>query len=148
LAERFRNDRYEGRTSMTANKAYQTYQNNSVNTASGGELTLMLYNGCMKFIKQAKRDMEAANFAGKNQNIQKAQDIIHELMITLDPKIEISEQILPLYEYMHFQLKEANIHNDITKLDEVLGYVTEFRDTWKQVIIKNRQQQYSKGASV
>lgn len=142
------NDRDEGGMTVSANKAYQTYQNNSVNTASGGELTLMLYNGCMKFIKQAKRDMEADNFAGKNQNIQKAQAIIHELMITLDPKIEISNQILPLYEYIHFQLKEANIHNDTTKLDEVLGYVTEFRDTWKQVIIKNRQNQYSKGASI
>ncbi|MFS0750806.1 flagellar export chaperone FliS [Oceanobacillus sp. 1P07AA] len=133
---------------MGANKAYQTYQNNSVNTASSGELTLMLYNGCMKFIKQAKKEIQADNFAGKNKNIQKAQDIIHELMITLDPKIDISKQILPLYEYMQYQLKEANIHNDTSKLDEVLGFVTEFRDTWKQVIIKNRQQQYNEGASV
>ncbi|WP_424475340.1 flagellar export chaperone FliS [Oceanobacillus kimchii] len=133
---------------MVANKAYQTYQNNSVNTASSGELTLMLYNGCMKFIKQAKKDIQADNFAGKNKNIQKAQDIIHELMITLDLKIAISKQILPLYEYMQYQLKEANVHNDTSKLDEVLGFVTEFRDTWKQVIIKNRQQQYNEGASV
>ncbi|GLO67166.1 MULTISPECIES: flagellar export chaperone FliS [Oceanobacillus] len=133
---------------MVANKAYQTYQNNSVNTASSGELTLMLYNGCMKFIKQAKKDIQADNFAGKNKNIQKAQDIIHELMITLDSKIAISKQILPLYEYMQYQLKEANVHNDTSKLDEVLGFVTEFRDTWKQVIIKNRQQQYNEGASV
>lgn len=133
---------------MVASKAYQTYQNNSVNTASSGELTLMLYNGCMKFIKQAKKDIQADNFAGKNKNIQKAQDIIHELMITLDSKIAISKQILPLYEYMQYQLKEANVHNDTSKLDEVLGFVTEFRDTWKQVIIKNRQQQYNEGASV
>ncbi|BAC14456.1 flagellar protein [Oceanobacillus iheyensis HTE831] len=133
---------------MVANNAYQVYQNNSVNTASNGELTLMLYNGCMKFIKQAKKDMEADNFAEKNKNIQKAQNIIQELMITLDAKMDISKQILPLYEYMQYQLKEANIHNDTSKLDEVLGFVTEFRDTWKQVIIKNRQQQYNEGASV
>ncbi|MFD1334150.1 flagellar export chaperone FliS [Oceanobacillus iheyensis] len=133
---------------MVANKAYQVYQNNSVNTASNGELTLMLYNGCMKFIKQAKKDMVADNFAEKNKNIQKAQNIIQELMITLDAKMDISKQILPLYEYMQYQLKEANIHNDTSKLDEVLGFVTEFRDTWKQVIIKNRQQQYNEGASV
>lgn len=133
---------------MVVNKAYQVYQNNSVNTASNGELTLMLYNGCMKFIKQAKKDMEADNFAEKNKNIQKAQNIIQELMITLDAKMDISKQILPLYEYMQYQLKEANIHNDTSKLDEVLGFVTEFRDTWKQVIIKNRQQQYNEGASV
>ncbi|WP_339227331.1 flagellar export chaperone FliS [Oceanobacillus sp. FSL K6-2867] len=133
---------------MGVNKAYQAYQNNAVNTASGGELTLMLYNGCMKFIKQAIKDMNDNNFEAKNINIQKAQNIIQELMITLDRKIEISKQILPLYEFMQFQLKEANIKNDVKKLEEVLEFVTEFRDTWKQVILKNRQQQFAKGASV
>ncbi|WP_010647609.1 flagellar export chaperone FliS [Oceanobacillus massiliensis] len=133
---------------MPANKAYQTYQNNAVNTASGGELTLMLYNGCMKFIKQAIKDINDSNYEAKNKNIQKAQNIIQELMITLDPEIEISKQILPLYEFMQFQLKEANIKNDVTKLEEVLGFVTEFRDTWKQVMIKNRKQQYAQGAQV
>lgn len=131
------------------NKAYSTYQNNAVNTASSGELTLMLYNGCMKFIKQAKRDMEQNNYEAKNTNIQKAQNIIQELMITLDQKAEISKQMMPLYEYMHFQLKEANVKNDAAILDEVLGFVIEFRDTWKQVILKTRQQNYSKqGAQV
>ncbi|WP_067727099.1 flagellar export chaperone FliS [Oceanobacillus damuensis] len=133
---------------MAANKAYQTYQNNSVNTASGGELTLMLYNGCMKFIKQAIKDMDEKNYEAKNRNIQKAQNIIQELMITLDPNVEISKQILPLYEFMKYQLKEANIKNDSAKLQEVLVFVTDFRDTWKQVIIKNRQQQFSQGAHV
>jgi len=133
---------------MVTNKAYQTYQNNSVNTASGGELTLMLYNGCMKFIKQAIRDMNEKNYEAKNNNIQKAQNIIKELMITLDQNIEISKQILPLYEFMLFQLKEANINNDPEKLEEVLGFVTDFRDTWKQVILKNRQQQFKQGEQI
>ncbi|KPH76702.1 flagellar export chaperone FliS [Oceanobacillus caeni] len=134
---------------MTTNKAYSTYQNNTVNTASSGELTLMLYNGCMKFIKQAMKDIESNNFEAKNTNIQKAQNIIQELMITLDPKAEISKQIMPLYEYMHFQLKEANVKNDPVILEEVLGFVTEFRDTWKQVIIQTRKQNYTKqGAQI
>ncbi|WP_143833712.1 flagellar export chaperone FliS [Oceanobacillus senegalensis] len=133
---------------MAMNKAYHTYQNNAVNTASGGELTLMLYNGCMKFIKQSMRDMEANNYEAKNTNIQKAQNIIQELMITLDTKIEISKQMMPLYEYIHFQLKEANVKNDVEKLKEVLGLITEFRDTWKQVILQSRQQKYSQGEQV
>ncbi|WP_405100367.1 flagellar export chaperone FliS [Oceanobacillus sp. FSL H7-0719] len=133
---------------MSANKAYQTYQNNSVNTASGGELTLMLYNGCMKFIKQAMKDVEANNFEGKNTNIQKAQNIIRELLITLDPKVEISKQFQPLYEYMLTQLTAANIENDKQKLVEVLELVTEFRDTWKQILMKHRKQQFAQGASV
>ncbi|KKE79668.1 flagellar export chaperone FliS [Oceanobacillus caeni] len=134
---------------MTTNKAYSTYQNNTVNTASSGELTLMLYNGCMKFIKQAMKDIGSNNFEAKNTNIQKAQNIIQELMITLDPKAEISKQIMPLYEYMHFQLKEANVKNDPVILEEVLGFVTEFRDTWKQVLIETRKQNYVKqGAQI
>ncbi len=130
------------------NKAYQTYQNNSVNTASGGELTLMLYNGCIKFIKQAMKDVEANNFEGKNTNVQKAQNIIRELLVTLDPKVEISKQFQPLYEFMLSQLTDANIDNDKQKLEEVLELVTEFRDTWKQILIKHRKQQFAQGASV
>jgi flagellar protein FliS len=127
------------------NKAYQTYQNNSVNTASGGELTLMLYNGCIKFIKQAKKEMEAKNYEGKNTNIQKAQNIIRELLITLDPKVDISKQFQPLYEFMLSELTAANIENNTEKLDAVLELTTEFRDTWKQVLLKHRKQQFPKG---
>lgn len=133
---------------MSLNKQYQTYQNNSVNTASGAELTMMLYNGCIKFIKQAKKNMLDKNFEAKNVNIQKAQNIIQELMLTLDQKIEVSKQILPLYEFMLYQLKEGNIKNDVTLLDEALSFAVEFRDTWKEVILKTGQNQYAQGAKV
>ncbi len=134
--------------SVLSTKQYQAYKNNAVNTASGGELTLMLYNGCIKFIKQASRNIENNDFEQKNTNIQKAQNIIQELMITLDQKVEISQQILPLYEYMHFQLKEANIKNDPAILQEVLDLTVDFRDTWKQVLQKSRQTTYTQGAQV
>lgn len=130
------------------NRAYQAYQNNAVNTASGGELTLMLYNGCMKFIKQAMKDVDNKNYESKNTNIQKAQNIIQELIVTLDPKYEISKQILPLYEFMLFQLREANTKNSKEKLQDVLDLVTEFRDTWKQVILANRKKKYAQGEKV
>lgn len=135
---------------MSYNKRNQAYQNNAVNTASPGELTLMLYNGCLKFVKQAKKDIQENNYEAKNKNIQKAQKIIRELMLTLDQKIDISQQMLPLYEYMIHRLREANIRNDAALLDEVESHLTEFRDTWKQVILKNRQRQkqYKQGASV
>src|SRR5690625_6981645 len=73
-------------------KQYQAYQNNAVNTASGEELTLMLYNGCIKFIKQAMKAMEEQNFEAKNTNIQKAQNIIQELMLTLDSNVAIRSE--------------------------------------------------------
>lgn len=133
---------------MSSHKPYQAYQNNAVNTASGGELTLMLYNGCIKFIKQAIRDMNEHNHEAKNSNIQKAQNIIQELMLTLDQEVEISRQMLPIYDYMQFQLKEGNINNQPEKLEEALQFAVEFRDTWKQVILKSRQKQFAQGAHI
>lgn len=133
---------------MSHRKPYQAYQNNAVNTASSGDLTLMLYNGCIRFIKQAMKDMETKSYETKNQHIQRAQDIIQELMITLDPDIEISDQLMPLYDYIIHNLREANIKNEVEYLEEALSYVTDFRDTWKEVILKTRQTQYAQGAQV
>ena len=130
------------------NNAYNAYKQNSVSTASPGELTLMLYNGCIKFIGKAKVSINEKNIQEKNNNIQRTQAIISELMSTLNMDIAISKQILPLYEYMNRRLIEANIKNDTAILDEVEGLVTEFRDTWKEVIKITRQQQYSNADQV
>ncbi|WPK12387.1 flagellar export chaperone FliS [Lysinibacillus louembei] len=128
---------------MTAQmNAYNAYKQNSVTTASPGELTLMLYNGCIKFLGKAKVAIEEKNIQEKNTNIQKAQAIIAELMSTLNMDIEISKQMLPLYEYMNHRLVEANIQNSTEIVDEVEGLVTEFRDTWKEVLKITRQQQF------
>lgn len=121
---------------------YQTYQKNSVTTASPGELTLMLYNGCLKFTNLAKAAIQQKNIEEKNKYILKAQNIIQELMVTLNMDLDVSKNMMSLYDYIHHQLIQANIKNDIAALEEVEEFVTEFRDTWKQVIQLNRQQQY------
>ena len=128
---------------MAMKNPYKAYQDNAVNTATPGELTLMLYNGCIKFIRLAKRGLDEMNMEQKNTNIQKAQKIIQELMVTLNPDIEISQQMLPLYDYMNRRLIEANVKNDKAILNEVEELITEFRDTWKQVIQLNRKQPVS-----
>ncbi|MGA5690508.1 flagellar export chaperone FliS [Cytobacillus pseudoceanisediminis] len=133
---------------MAVSNPYQSYQQNSVNTASPGELTLMLYNGCLKFIHQAKKAIMDNNIEAKNTNIQKAQNIIQELMVTLNMDIEVSQNMMSLYDYMNRRLMEANIKNDTGILDEVEGLVSEFRDTWKEVIQVNRQKQFSQGGTV
>ncbi|MDM5231846.1 MULTISPECIES: flagellar export chaperone FliS [Lysinibacillus] len=131
---------------MAANlTAQNAYKQNSVTTASPGELTLMLYNGCLKFLGKAKLAIEEKNIQEKNNNLQRAQAIIAELMSTLNMDIDISKQMLPLYEYMNHRLVEANIQNDVAIIEEVEGLVTEFRDTWKEVIRINRQQQFGQG---
>lgn len=125
------------------NSALNTYKQNSVTTASPGELTLMLYNGCLKFLAKAKKAINEKDYYEKNVNLQKAQSIINELIVTLNMDYEISKQMYPLYDYMNRRLIEANIKNDVDIIDEVIGFVEEFRDTWKQVIQINRQQQYN-----
>lgn len=122
---------------------YQTYSNNAVTTASPGELTLMLYNGCLKFINQAKQAVADGNIEAKNTSIQKAQAIIQELMVTLNMEMAVSENLMSLYDYLNRRLVEANLKNDTVILEEVEGFVTEFRDTWKEVIQKNRQLQHA-----
>lgn len=128
--------------------AHNAYKQNSVTTASPGELTLMLYNGCLKFLTLAKQAIDDKNIQEKNNYIQRAQAIINELTVTLNMDVDISKQILPLYEYMNRRLIEANIQNDTEIIDEVIGLTTEFRDTWKEVIKINRQQQYSNAGQV
>lgn len=127
---------------MVLNNPYKAYEQNSVNTSSPGELTLMLYNGCLKFITQAKKAIEIGNIQEKNTVIQKAQAIVQELIITLDRSYPVSEQMLLLYDFVNNRLIEANINNDQSKLDEAYEIIKEFRDTWKQVIQINRQKQY------
>ncbi|MFP7255426.1 flagellar export chaperone FliS [Terribacillus goriensis] len=127
---------------------YQAYQQNSVQTASPGELTLMLYNGCIKFIKFAQQAIEKKDIESRNTNIQKAQNIMRELMITLDPEVPISKEIMPLYDFINQQLLQANTHSDQQALSSALGLITEFRDTWKEVVKQTRKQQFGTGATV
>lgn len=127
---------------MSLRNPYETYQQNSINTASPGELTLMLYEGCIKFIKRAKKAIDEKNYQEKNTNIIKAQNIIREFMVTLDMQYAISEEFMIMYEYMLHRLIEANIKNDIEILNEVEELVVGYRDTWKEVIKINRKIQF------
>lgn len=120
---------------MATINPYQTYQQNSVLTASPQELTLMLYNGSLKFMKMAKRAMAEKKFEEKNTNIIKAQNIVQELRITLDLDIEMSAALAQMYEYMYTRLMDANMKNDITALEEVETLMTDMRKTWKQAMV-------------
>ncbi|MGM0837648.1 MAG: flagellar export chaperone FliS [Bacillota bacterium] len=130
---------------MAINNPYQAYQQNSVSTASPGELTLMLYNGALKFMRLAKKGIEDKNLELKNTNLIKAQKIVQELMVTLNTDLEVSKSMLSMYDYLNRRLIEANIKNDLSIIEEVETLMTEFRDAWKQVIQTNRQQAFVQG---
>ncbi|MFC4684140.1 flagellar export chaperone FliS [Exiguobacterium sp. s149] len=118
---------------MVANP-YAAYQNNAVTTANPQELTLMLYDGALKFTRLAKLALEQGNPDLKNTNIQKTQAIFQELRLTLNKDIAISANLDSLYEYLWRRLVDANVKNDRTILDEVLDFTTELRDTWKEAM--------------
>lgn len=114
--------------------AFQTYQTTAVQTATPQELSLMLYNGCLKFIKLATKALEEGNIEQKHINLIKAQAIISQFRITLDMDVPISENLDALYEFINQQLVEANTTNDQAKLAVAEDLVKELRDTWKTMM--------------
>ncbi len=118
---------------------YATYQTNSVTTALPQDLTLMLYEGLIKFSMLAKRAIEQKMIEQKNTNIQKAQAIISELQLTLNQSIALSKDLNSLYDYMQTRLIDANVKNDLVAIDEVIGFAEESRETWKEAMKLARQ---------
>lgn len=119
---------------------YQQYQNNSIMTAPPEELTLMLYNGCIKFISKAISCCQKQDIQETNQALLKAQAIITELDSTLNDSFTISKNLHQLYGFINRHLLQSNIHKDITLMEESLGLVTELRDTWKEAVLLSRKQ--------
>lgn len=119
---------------MLTNNGYDQYKSNSINTATPEELTMMLYNGLVKFLMQAQSAIDAKNIEKANNGIIKAQAIIIEFMTTLDMNYEVSQSLELLYDYMYRQLTQANLKKDNTIMAEVLGIAKELRDTWSQAI--------------
>ncbi|NBG89399.1 flagellar export chaperone FliS [Isachenkonia alkalipeptolytica] len=119
---------------MAVRNPYNTYKENSVKTASPEELTLMLYNGALKFINKGKMGIEGKNIQEANEGIKRAQDIIHELNNSLNMDYEMSKNMRSLYTYILEKLVEGNIKKTTEPLDEAKEMITELRDTWKEAM--------------
>lgn len=119
---------------MALNNPYAKYQENSVFTAPPEELTLMLYNGLIKFIMMAKQSIQKRDIEKTNNEIIRAQDIVTELRSSLDLKYDIAKQLDAIYDFMFFWLIDANIKKDANKLEEVLVIAKDLRDTWAEAM--------------
>ena len=119
---------------MPLKTPYEKYQENMIFSSSPEELTLMLYNGLVKFIAQAQLAIEKKDMARVHDCIVKAKKILINFENTLDMEYEVSKDLLPLYEYMEKRLTEANIKKDKTILEEVLGLSEEMRNTWSKAM--------------
>ncbi len=130
---------------MALNKAVYQYQQNSIMTATPEELTLMLYNGCIKGIRLAKIGLEDKDYEKANLYLCKAQAIIRELRATLDMKYDISKNLYELYTYFLDRLIEANVKKESSILDEVEQFVSDLRDTWAEAMKDARIKQAGRG---
>lgn len=123
---------------MAVNAA-TVYKGNSIMTATPAELTLMLYEGAIKFCNIALMAVEKNNIEKANINIIKAEKIINELRASLDFTYPVANQFEMVYEYIYRRLIEANIKKDPDIIEEALGYIREMRDTWKDVMKQAKQ---------
>jgi len=119
---------------MLAKSPYNAYANTAINTASKEALTLMLYEGALKFTNQAIISLEEQNYARLTQLVKRSMDIIRELQITLDRKYEISNNMYLLYDHINDCLSAAGVDRDPTRLIEARDLIREFKDTWSEAM--------------
>jgi len=116
--------------------AYQQYKEVQVKTANRGKLLIILYQGCIKFLRLAKKGIQDNNIEMANNNIIKSQKIIIELMSTLNREKggEIADNLYSLYDYMNRQLIEANIKKNLAPIEIVEELMLELLDSWQQLV--------------
>jgi len=122
---------------MIPNNRYAAYQNSKIMTASPAELTLMLYDGAIKFCNIAIVAIEKNDIEKAHNNIIKVERIINEFQATLDHKYPVAKDFDNVYRYLKKRLLEANMKKDAEILEEILGHLRTMRDTWKEVMAIN-----------
>jgi flagellar protein FliS len=123
---------------VIANRGYDAYAKNKILTASPAELTLMLYEGAIKFCNIAIAAIEEKNVEKAHNNITKVENIIAEFLSTLDHKYPVAKDFENVYNYLMERLLEANLKKDKEILEEVLTHLRTMRDTWKEVMEQNK----------
>lgn len=118
-------------------QAYSQYNNSKVSTASPAELTLMLYDGAIKFVNIAEGAIEKGDIAKAHENIMKVEKIIDYLRMTLDMQYPVSKDFENVYSYLSDRLIEANINKNLDIMKEVNEHLHTIRDTWQQVMKQN-----------
>ncbi|MBP3783694.1 MAG: flagellar export chaperone FliS [Butyrivibrio sp.] len=117
--------------------AYAQYKNNKVSAASGPELTLMLYDGTIKFLNIASAAIENKDIQKAHTNLIKTERIIEYLRNTLDMKYPVAQDFENMYSYIARRLVEANISKDNEIVAEINDHMHAIRDNWVEVMKAN-----------
>ncbi len=119
---------------MHVKDASSHYKETQVKTANQGKLIVMLYDGAIKFLKIAIEHLPTKKYDTVNNNIIKAQDIITELMLSLNFEVgDFANKLYGLYSYMNKRLVEGNIKKQAEPLEEVIRYLGELKSAWEQI---------------
>ena len=119
---------------MAQKNPYATYANNKIASATPAELTLMLYEGAIKFCNLAKIDIEKGEYGDSIGHIQRARDIVVELQSTLNFKYEVAKDFDTIYQYIFRLMIQVNREHELEPLEELLTQLRDLRDIWKQVM--------------
>lgn len=106
------------------------YKNQQVMTASPAELTLLLYNGALRFLNESILALEKGDIPRAHKANMRVQDIVREFVITLDMSYDISVTWARLYEYTEYCLIQGNIKKDVEQLRNAYNVLHELRDAW------------------
>jgi flagellar protein FliS len=123
---------------MATANPYQQYQDQFVYSLSPGELIVILYEEAVKNLRKAIININNKKICDAHNCIIKVQNIFLHLMDNLDMKYPISKELLPLYDFIYNALIKANMSKDTALLEDVLGIVTDFKNTWKEAEEKTR----------
>lgn len=114
--------------------AAQIYGQNKIATATPAELTLMLYEGAIKFCNKAIEAAKNKEVEKTYENIVKVENIIVEFKATLNHKYEVAKDFEIVYDYIYDRLVAANMSKDPEILEEVLIQLRDMRDNWKTIM--------------
>lgn len=121
---------------MGYTSASKVYKKNQIETASQKQLVVLLYEGAIKSVRLAELSIENGNMEKANTTILKAQDIVTELMVSLNHQNgenTIASELQALYSYMLSQLIQANLKKDTEILKHIHSLLSELRDTWASI---------------
>jgi flagellar protein FliS len=122
--------------SQTQAAALARYGAVKVTTANPGNLLVMLYDGLLRFLREARAAIEKKERSRAGERMSRANAIIVHLVETLDPSHspDLCARLQPLYLFWMAHLLRANIDQDTTKLDELIGMVLPLRDAWAKAV--------------
>ncbi len=127
---------------MSYTRHLQTYRQNHAATVDPGTLLILLYQGTIDFVRQARESLERKNMADKGYYVLKALAIIAELRVSLNFEVggEVARNLEKLYLFMCDQITIANVNNDPEPFTEVITLLTTLKKGWEEAIVAARRQ--------